>query len=110
MKIKSIRFAHEIENLDMDNVDVLVEFESGYTYVIVVTTPKNLDDEIMAESVNFISPRSPMIIVKKLTKDIIEEAIFHYAENDAYWLKLCQFGDEIDISVLNKLEKRDREE
>lgn len=39
-----------------------------------------------------------------------EEAIFHYAKNDAYWLKLCQFGDEIDISVLNKLEKRHREE
>ena len=31
-----------------------------------------------------------------------------YAENDGYWLKLCQFGDDIDISVLNKLEEEDR--
>ena len=27
-----------------------------------------------------------------------------YAENDDYWLKLYQFEDDIDISVLNKLE------
>lgn len=50
MKIKSIRFAHEIENLDIDNVGVLVESESGYTYVIVVTTTKDLDDEIIVEN------------------------------------------------------------
>lgn len=33
-----------------------------------------------------------------------------YAENDGYWLKLCQFGDDIDISVLNKLEEEHRKE
>ena len=43
--------------------------------------------------------------VKKLTKQIIEEAILAYAENDAYWLKLCHFGDSIDISVLNQLQE-----
>ena len=43
-------------------------------------------------------PNIPEIIVK--------EAIQAYAKNDGYWLKLCQFGDDIDISVLNKLEKQ----
>ena len=44
-----------------------------------------------------------MIIVKKLTKKIIEEAILYYAKNDAYWLKLYHFGSDVDLSVLNKL-------
>lgn len=53
-------------------------------------------------------PDTPKIIVKKLTEQIVREAIQAYAENDGYWLKLCQFGDDIDISVLNKLEEEDR--
>ncbi len=48
--------------------------------------------------------------MKKLTKDIVTEAIQAYAEDDAYWLKLYQFADAIDISVLDKLEAEDREE
>jgi len=27
-----------------------------------------------------------------------------------YWLELCQFGDELDISVFNKLEAQPRED
>lgn len=48
--------------------------------------------------------------MKKLTEQIVTEAIQAYAENYAYWLKLCQFGDDIDISVLNKLEEEHRKE
>jgi len=29
-----------------------------------------------------------------------------YAENDGYWLKLYQFSDAIDTSILNKLEAK----
>jgi hypothetical protein len=43
-----------------------------------------------------------------LTKPIVRKAIEAYAENDGYWLKLYQFGDDIDISVLNKLEEEHR--
>ena len=56
------------------------------------------------EKINFIRPDRPKIIVKKLTEPIVREAIEAYAENDGYWLKLFQFGDDIDTSVLNKLE------
>ena len=42
-------------------------------------------------------PDTPKILVKKLTEQILREAIQAYAENDGYWLKLCQFGDDIDI-------------
>ena len=104
MKIKRIEFAHEIRDPYMDNVDVFVENEDGYTYTIVVSTPGDLVDQMEQEKTNFIIPDTPKIIVKKLTEQIVREAIQAYAENDGYWLKLCQFGDDIDISILNKME------
>lgn len=106
MKIKTIRILEEIIDLEIDSVDVLVKCENGYTYVVVVTTPAALADEMVQEKINYIKPQSPIIIVKKLTKQIIEEALFDYAENDAYWLKLCHFGNVIDISVLDQLQEK----
>ena len=105
MRIKSIRILEEIRDLELDSLDVLVECENGYTYVVVVTTPEYLADELVQENINYIRPQSPIIIVRKLTKQIIEEALLAYAENDAYWLKLCHFGHLIDISVLNQLQE-----
>ena len=110
MKIKRIEFAHEITDPHMDNLDVFVETEDGYTYTIVVSTPGDLVDQMEQEKINFIRPDTPKIIVKKLTEPIVREAIEAYAEDDGYWLKLCQFGDDIDISVLNKLEEEHRKE
>lgn len=110
MKIKKIEFAHEITDPYMDNLDVFVENEDGYTYTIIVSTPGDLLDEMEQEEINFIMPSAPIIIVKKLTEEIVKEAIQAYVENDGYWLKLCQFGDYIDISVLNKLEEEHRKE
>ena len=109
MKIKIIE---EIIDLELDCLDVIVESESGYTYAVVVTTPAYLADEMAQENINYIKPQSPIIIVKKLTEQIIKEAISAYAEDEdnEYWLKLCQFGDVIDISVLNQLQKKRLEE
>ena len=106
MKIERIEFAHEITDPHIDNLDVFVENEDGYTYTIVVSTPDDLVDQMVQEKINFIRPDTPKIIVKKLTKPIVRKAIEAYAENDGYWLKLCQFGDDIDISVLSKLEAK----
>ena len=106
MKIKTIRILEEIRDLELDSLDVLVECENGYTYVVVVTTPAYLGDELVQENINYIRPQSPIIIVRKLTKQIIEEALLAYAKNDAYWLKLCHFGHLIDISVLNQLQEK----
>ena len=39
MLIKSIEFAHEITDVDNENVDVFVESENGYNYTIFVGTP-----------------------------------------------------------------------
>ena len=62
------------------------------------------------EKTNFVRPGTPKIFVKKLTKKIVMEAIQAYAEDDGYWLKLHQFADLIDISILNKLEVEDRKD
>jgi hypothetical protein len=110
MLIKSIEFAHEITDVENDNVDVFVKSEDGYIYTVVVATPKDFLEKMDQEKINFLEPFTLMIIVKKLTKDILTEAIQAYAEDDAYWLKLYQFADAIDISVLDKLQAEHREE
>ena len=52
----------------MDNLDVFVENEDGYTYTIVVSTPGDLLDQMEQEKINFIMPGTPKLIVKKLTE------------------------------------------
>lgn len=44
-----------------------------------------------------------IILVRKLTKEVLEEAIEAYAEGNAYWLKLYHFSGSIDISTLDRL-------
>ena len=56
------------------------------------------------EKTNFSEPGDPFIIVRKLTKEIIEEAVKAYAENDAYWLKFYHFAGEVDTAVFNRLQ------
>lgn len=110
MRIKKIRFIDEVRDEYTDSIDVGVEFEDNYSYTIVVRTPNDLVQEMLQEKANFIEPGTPMIVVKKLTKEIFTEAIKAYQEGEGYWLKLCQFGDELYISVFNKLNAEYREE
>ena len=62
------------------------------------------------EKANFVRPGTLKIILKKLTKEIVTEAIQAHAENTGYWLKLHQFANSIDISIFNKLEAEHRKE
>jgi hypothetical protein len=103
--IKDIRLLNQIEDEFKGNVDVAVEFKDGYSYVIYVSTPADLVEEMEIEKSNFVPPYSPRIIVKKLSKEIITEAIQAYAQNDGYWLKLCQFGDELELFELGGLDR-----
>ena len=86
MRIKKIRFIDEVRDEYNDSIDVGVEFEDGYSYIIVVRKPNNLMEEMLQEKTNFIQP--------------LTEAIKTYAEGQGYWLKLCQFGDKLDIAIL----------
>ena len=57
-----------------------------------------------AENANFMSPGENCIIVKKLTPEVIEEAVKAFVEEqDAYWLKLLHVESDFDIETLNNL-------
>jgi hypothetical protein len=91
MLVKSISFPTYLENvadIKNSNIDAFIELENGDSYTVVIATPKNLLSLIDEQKTNFSKPGYPFIIVRRLTKEIIEEAVKAYAENDAYWLKL----------------------
>ena len=107
MLIKSINFPtylEDITDIENSNIDVFVELENAYTYTVVVATAKNIESLMDKDKMNYFEPGYPFIIVKKLTKDIITEAIEAYASDDAYWLKLYHFAGKVDTSVFNQLQ------
>ena len=107
MLIKSISFPtylEDITDIENSNIDVFVELEDGYTYTVVVATVKNIESLMDKEKMNYFEPGYLFIIVKKLTKEIISEAIEAYASDEAYWLKLYHFAGEIDTAVFNQLQ------
>ena len=53
---------------------------------------------------NYFKPGYPFTIVKKLTKEIISEAIHAYASDEAYWLKLQHFAGKVDTDIFNQLQ------
>jgi hypothetical protein len=113
MVVKSISFPtylEDITDIGNSNIDVFVELEDGYTYTVVVATAKNIESLMDKEKMNYFGPGHPFIIVKELTKDIIEEAIKAYADNyDGYWLKFYHFAGDIDETVFNKLQAEHEE-
>jgi len=87
MLIKSISFPtylEDITDIENSNIDVFVELEDAYTYTVVVATAKNIESLMDKERINYFEPGCPFIIVKKLTKEIISEAIKAYASDEAY--------------------------
>ena len=107
MKVESINFLSPIEDIDDifdDNMDVSVNLENGLNYVVVVGTPKNLLRLMENEKSNFLSPGDPIVVVKKMTKEVVEEAIQAYADDDAHYLKF--YAAELDIKTLDVLKDR----
>lgn len=107
MLIKSISFPtylEDITDIENSNIDIFVELEDAYTYTVVVATAKNIESLMDKEKMNYFEPGYPFIIVKKLTKEIITEAIEAYASDDAYWLKLYHFAGKINKTIFNKLQ------
>ena len=114
LKIVSVQFAHEVNDLKNDFLDVIVEDVTGYSYIVTVTTPDYLLKVMNDNSINFIRPDCeidwPLIIVKQFTQQVVEEAINEFALNNGFWLKLHQFAGTMDISILDNLLEEDRKE
>ena len=107
MLIKSISFPtylEDITNIKNSNINVFVELEDDYTFTVVVTTAENIESLMDKEKMNYFEPGYPFIIVKKLTNEIITEAIEAYASDDTYWLKLYHFAGKVDTAVFNQLQ------
>ena len=101
----------EIDDIYNANIEVFVTLENGFTLTITVGTPANLQYQMEKEHENFYSPGLPWIIVQKLTKEIVEEAIMAYYHDlpNAYWLQLCHFALDLDPSLFDELQKQDLE-
>ena len=111
MLIKSISFPtylEDITDIENSNIDVFVELEDGYTYTVVVATAKNIESLMDKERMNYFEPGYPFIIVKKLPKEIIYEAIQAYASDEADWLKLYHFAGKVNTAVFNQLQAEHR--
>ena len=106
MLIKKIRILEEIIDIENDSIDVCVDSEDGYTFTVSIATTKHLLQRMDEEKSNFVNPNELSIVVRKLTQEIITEALEAYAEDNAFWLKLHQFANEIDISVFDKLQAK----
>jgi hypothetical protein len=104
MLIKNIRILDEITDIENDSIDVCVDSEDGYTFTVSIATTKNLLQRMDQEKTNFSNPSDLVIVVRKLTQEIITEALEAYAQDNAFWLKLHQFASEIDISVFDELQ------
>ena len=68
MEIEKIYFIEEIKDVNNDNIEVFVENEDGYTYVISAATPQYFLEEMNQKKTNFLRPGPPVIIVKKIDK------------------------------------------
>jgi hypothetical protein len=97
---------NEIEDVHNSNIEVFVTLQDGFSLTIIVGTPKNLQYLMEKNKANFYGPGLPWVIVQKLTKEIIQEAIEAYMDDkaDGYWLKLYHFATDIDMAVFNQLQ------
>ena len=118
MEIQKIEFFGPITHPVNACVDVLVTLEDFFgtnevTYCIEVTTPQFLTTLMKKKpKSNFVEPDYPCIIVSRLTRDIIQEAIQAYVdeEEDLYWLKLYHLPAALNIEDINEILARKEKE
>ena len=106
MKIKNIVYPvsfSTIKDIENYNVDIFVELEDGFSYTMVVGTPKNLLYLMEKDDKNYCEPGIPMIIVKKLTKEIILEAVTAFCDGNAYWFKEYYLSGCFDMNMMDQM-------
>ena len=88
------------------NVEVFVTFNDGLTVTIIVGTTQNLEYQMTKNQSNYYEPGLPWIIVKKVTPEVINEAIEGYFNScpNGYWLKLYYFWNDLDITIFDSLD------
>jgi hypothetical protein len=116
MKVINIRIPYDLESIDIENdeIDVSVDTDEPYTYVLSVATPKHIQFRMDEQKKDIFGPGYPLIFVNKLTPEIIEQAVKAFAEESrGYWLKMHHFGGcggVIDKSIFDQLRAKHNEE
>jgi len=75
MLIRDIRILDEITDIENDSIDVCVNSEDGYIFTVSIATTKHLLQRMDEEKSNFSNPNELIIVVRKLTQEIITEAL-----------------------------------
>lgn len=109
MTIKNIIYPTPLDdisvNKDIDNIDVFVETDNGYSFTLTVCTPLFYNDYMDRENINYIPYSCPDIIVRKLTYSIIREAIEDYCQDDGCWFKICSLFDDKKNLLISKVDE-----
>ena len=104
---------HQFVDLDIydDNIDVFITLPDEFEIALTVATPKNLQFLMDKENKNFWDVPTPWILVKKLTKEVIQEAIYDYVYKEfkpyGYWLKVYHYASDFDIATFDELKAKD---
>jgi len=99
MKVKEISFPiplKDVEDIYNDNIDVFVDLENGRSYTVIVGTYQNVLSLLNQENSNFLPPDETIIMVRKLTIEVIEEAIQAYATHSRVLL-----GEIVSFCIIN---------
>lgn len=90
--------ALESINPDNDNLDVLVQTESGKRYSFVVATPDNLKHLMHKDGLPYLQPGLPFLFVKKITEENIRMLLDSLFEENEQIIEI--YGE--DFSDLSK--------
>lgn len=125
VKIKEITYLIPLRDILNDALDVLVTLEDeyctdGFRYFVEVTTPQFLSTMMEKKKMEFVLPDYPLIIVSKLTDDIIRAAIEAFINpqgqnptdphEELYWLKLYHLTAKLDIEEIDEILYRKKQE
>lgn len=106
-RIMCITAWEDNSGIQNENVDILLELDDGYTYVVVLATPQNIEYVMDQDKKNYLRPGHLFSVAKELTKKIVKETIKAYAEEkNGYWSKFYHFVGEIDKTVFEELQAK----
>lgn len=98
--IYNIIFPSALEgiNPDNDNLDVLVQTESGRQYTFVVATPDNIKHLMIKDNLPYLKPGLPFLFVERISEENIRALLDSLFEENEQVIEI--YGE--DISDLSK--------
>ena len=102
--IYNITFPTSLDNIDRnnDNLDVLVQTESGKQYSFVVATPDNIKHLMYKDNLPYLKPGLPFLFVERISEENIRALLDSLFEENEQVIEI--YGEDIsDLSNKNKV-------